>query len=120
MAVISYEKFLEIFNLIPYHSECVFYFFDTKETYMLIKYEANISFQRCSYSDEMINNGWPADYRGSGEIFYKNFEELYVKKTVDDICLRDSWGKVEVICVNSSFNLPDEMDDILAVYGNKS
>lgn len=120
MAVISYEKFLEIFNLIPHHSECEFYLVDTKETYMLIKYEDNISFQRCGYSDEMIKNGWPADRRGSGEIFYKTFEELYVKKTVDDICLKDSWDKVEVICINSSFNLPAETDDIFAVYGNKN
>lgn len=119
MPSIPYEKFIEIFNLIPYHSECEFYFSNIKETYMLIKYENNISFQRCGYSNEMLKNGCPAYYRGSGEIYYKNFEELYINKTVDNIRLKDIWGKIETIRVNSTFNLPDEIDDIFAVYGLK-
>ena len=77
MARISYEKFLEVFNLIPHEPEFEFYFDHTKETYMLIKYEDKVSFQRCGYSDEMIAEEWSADHRGSGVTFYNSFEELY-------------------------------------------
>ena len=106
MAKISYEKFVEIFNLISYEPEFEFYFDHTKETYMLIRYKDKVSFQRCGYSDEMIKEyGLPGASRGSGEIFYNSFEELYAIKAVDDICLRDEWGRISDIIVNGSFSL---------------
>lgn len=107
MPIISYEKFLEIFNL-PLYAEYEFYFSDTDETYMLIKYEDKISFQRCGYGNH-----------GSGEFYYQNFEELYISNTVDDICLKDIWEKIKVIIVDTIFEIPEDIDDIIAMYKHK-
>ena len=111
MSKVSYEKFIEVFNVVPREPEFEFYFDHIKDSYMLIKYAHKVSFQRCGYSDEMIKEyGLPADSRGSGEVFYNSFEELYATKSVDGICLRDKWDNITDIVVDGSFSL--SVDDI--------
>ncbi|MBR6594514.1 MAG: hypothetical protein IKK83_04975 [Clostridia bacterium] len=119
MATISYQEFVKIFNILPFHSEIEFIFSNTKKTYMLIKYEDSISFQRCGNLIETIRKyNLDADFVCSGEVFYKNLEELYIEKSVDGICLQSDWDRIEKICVNNSFNLPEELEEIFNVYCN--
>ena len=117
MPIISYKKFLEVFNFMPINSEYEFYFTNTQNTYNVNKYKDEISFARCGYSDEMIKNGWPVDYRCSEEVFYKNFEELYSIKSVDGICLKEEWKNISDIVVNNTFCLAnDDINVLFEVY----
>ncbi len=116
MSIITYEKFIEIFNFMPFNSEYEFYFTNTQNTYNVNKYKNEISFQRCGYPDEMIKVGWCADYRGSEEVFYNNFEELYATKSVDGVCLKEEWENISDIIVNNSFSLVSDIDELIEVY----
>ncbi len=120
MATISYQEFVKVFNILPFHSEIKFVFSHTKKTYMLIKYEESISFQRCGNSIETIRKyNLDADSVCSREVFYKNLEELYIRKSVDDICLQSDWGRIETICVNDSYDLSEGLEEVFDVYGSK-
>lgn len=72
-----------------------------KISYIIIKYDDHVSFQRCGAND------------GSGEYEYPSFEELCETKSVDDICLRDMWDKIETIIAEATYDLslPDEVED---------
>lgn len=104
MAVISYEKFNSLLEFLPVNSELEFFFEETAVGYMLIKYETDISFCRCG------------QYTGSAPMFYKNFSELYYSVTIDNICLRNIWESIDLIIVNNSFNIPNELIYIYEAY----
>ena len=116
MDKITYEMFIDIFELLPNGSEFEFYFSHTKETYSLVKYENMVDFCRCGYSEEMIAAGWP-DWRGSEPEEFASFEELYVATVVDDICLKHDWNKITNIGVNNSLSLPEQIDELYELYG---
>lgn len=65
-------------------------FSDKKNNYMIIAFEGKCSFQRCALED------WSkyGEYDGSGEIFYKTFDELYETETVDGIVLKRDWSGI--------------------------
>lgn len=63
---------------------------------MIIKYDGYITFQRCSSGDG-----------NRGEIRFKDFNELYRAKTIDDVCLKDEWDDISDIIVNGTFRLAD-------------
>lgn len=64
--MISYLDFKIIFNAIDGEPECEIYFKGSDVTYMIIKYDGYVSFQRCGYVVE-----------GSGEFTYKSLDDLY-------------------------------------------
>lgn len=67
-------------------------FSDKKSDYMIIAFSGNCSFQRCSTQGRKPNDG-------SGEFFYKSFDELYETETVDGILLKRDWDKItEIWC----------------------
>ena len=84
--MISYLDFKIIFNAIDGEPECEIYFKGSDVTYMIIKYDGYVSFQRCGYVVE-----------GSGEFTYKSLDDLYHSILVDGICLEKDWDKIETM-----------------------
>ena len=95
---ITYEEFLKVLDCAPFHSEIEFFFKGIEKSYMLIKYEENLSFCRCGYD--------------AHEEYYDNFEELSSARLIDNICLKDCWDIIEVIDVNFTYVLPSMLDDM--------
>ena len=91
--MISFEEFNALYDSIQGEPEFEIIFDNTDKTYMIIKYDDHVSFQRCGIHD------------GSGEIEYPNLMNLYYAKSVDDICLNKEWGKIKTIIADDSFDL---------------
>ncbi len=96
----TYEHFKAIFNKINGEPEYELYFKNRPATYMIIRYDDRVTFQRCGFED------------GSGEIPFNNLDELYNSKTVDGVCLKDEWCDIEEILLNSTYDLYHDMDEI--------
>ena len=98
--MISFEDFSLLFDSVPGEPEFEILFRDTKNEYMIIKYDDHVSFQRCGV------------YNGSGEYDYPSLQELYQTVTVDGICLKERWSTIETIIADSTFDLsiPDELN----------
>ena len=97
--MVSFEEFKIIYNAMHGEPEFEFYFKDSRTTYMLIKYKNKVSFQRCGTYEEQ-----------SGEFYYSSLDDLYVTRTVDDICLKDMWGDIEAIVAEAFYDLSKEED----------
>jgi len=105
--MITFDEFKLIYESAPGEPEFEIYFYDKEKSYMIIKYNNCVSFQRCGITD------------GSGEIYYPNLTVLYNTELIDGICLCDCWDDIETIIFNSTFDLgtDDGIDDIKYVYG---
>ena len=101
---VDFDLFEKLFNKINGEPEISIYFVDNKNQYMIIKYNNYITFQRCGIND------------GSGEIKYNNLRELYNTKTVDNICLKEDWNKINDIIIDESLSLKDDLDYIKEIY----
>ena len=97
--MVSYPEFKIIFNAIDGEPECEIYFKDTDVTYMIIKYDGYVSFQRCGYVVE-----------GSGEFKYSSLDDLYHSVLVDEICLEKDWDKIETIVIDGAFDLAYDVE----------
>lgn len=95
--MVTFPNFKRIFNAIDGEPECEIYFKDTDITYMIIKYDGYVSFQRCGYVVE-----------GSGEFKYRSLDDLYHSVLVDGISLKKDWDKIETIVIDSAFDLADD------------
>ncbi len=106
--MISYLKFKEIFDNIDANREpeIEFYFKNRKSTYMIIKYNDYVTFQRCGTKEEQ-----------SGEIKYKSLDELCNNQTIDDIILINEWDSIEDILFDCTFSVVDDKEDIFNLYG---
>lgn len=106
--MISYIKFKEIFDNIDSYREpeIEIYFKDKKNTYMIIKYNNYITFQRCGTKEEQ-----------SGELKFESLDVLYNSRTIDNIILKDAWDKIENILFDCTFSVVDDKEDILNLYG---
>lgn len=72
-------------------------FSDKKNDYMIITFEGKCSFQHCAAQ------GFKT-FDGSGEFWYRSFDELYETETVDRILLKRDWGKItDVWCDDIDF-----------------
>lgn len=116
MAKITYEEFKNLLEFVPYEPEFEFYFEHTSDSYMLIKYAGKVSFCRCGLSEDAIKKYGNLRTIGSVPEEFESFEELYRAKVVDGICLKDDWEKIDVICLNGTFNLPAELSEVYEVY----
>lgn len=99
--MISFEDFKLLYDSVQGEPEFEIYFRDIKETYMIIKYEDHVSFQRCGYKT------------GSGKFDYPSLDILYEKPSVDGICLKDNWKNISTIIGDSTFDLsnPEELNE---------
>ena len=97
--MISFIEFSQLYDSAKGEPEFEIYFKGLDKTYMIIKYDDHVSFQRCGAQD------------GSGEFDYPSLSELYQTVSVDDICLKDKWNDIETIIADSTYDLsiPDEL-----------
>ena len=115
--MISYDEFKTCLLKMPNSSEFELYFTNTTETYAIIKYADTISFQRCGYSKEMIEEyKLDTDYIGSGEHYYSSIDELAKTDLIDGILLLRDWEKISDIVVNNTFSLNNGIEEIAEVY----
>lgn len=105
--MISYPKFKEIFDNIDtsVEPEIELYFKNKKNTYMIIKYNGYITFQRCGIDKEQ-----------SGEIKFKSLDELYNTKTLDNIILKNDWNEIEDILFDRTFSIVTDEEEIITLY----
>ena len=92
----TFEEFKALYDDISWEEEYEFFFSDTDKTYMIIKYDDHVSFQRCGASD------------GSGEYNYNSLMELYQTESVDGICLEKDWNKITAIVADAMFDITDK------------
>lgn len=106
--MIKYLQFKEIFNKLDINREpeIEIYFKNRKYTYMIIKYNGFITFQRCGTKEEQ-----------SGEIKFSTLDELYNSTTIDDINLKREWENIEDILFDCTFSIIDDKEYILKLYG---
>jgi len=100
--MISFIEFSQLFDSAKGEPEFEIYFKGLETTYMIIKYEDHVSFQRCGVDD------------GSGEYDYPSLSVLYQTASVDDICLKDKWSDIETIIADSRYDL--SLTDELAAF----
>ncbi len=107
--MITYVKFKKIYDNIGSYKELEieFYFKNRKNSYMIIRYNDYITFQRCGTEEE-----------GSGEIKFKSLDVLYNSQTIDNIVLKDEWDNIEDILFNG-FSVIADKEEILNLYGVK-
>ncbi len=98
--MISFEEFTGLYNAAQGEPEFELYFSDNEKSYMIIKYDDHVSFQRGGFDD------------GSGEYDYPTLEELYHVESVDGICLKDKWNIIETIIADGTYDLSiqEELD----------
>ena len=92
------EQFKELYNKLEGEPEFRIYFSNHSDEYMVIKYDAKVSFQRCGVSD------------GSGEIYFDSLDCLFIANTIDDICLERDWESVTDIILDDWYHLSDKND----------
>lgn len=106
--MISYQKFKEIYDNIDSNREpeIEFYFKNRKNTYMIIKYNDYVTFQKCGMKEEQI-----------GEIEFESLDELCSSQTIDNIILINEWNNIEDILFDCTFSVVDDKEDIFNLYG---
>jgi len=103
--MISFEEFENLFYRASGEPEFEVIFRSNSRTYMIIKYDDHVSFQRCGL------------YDGSGESNYFTLRELYKAELIDEIKLKDMWNEIETIIADATFDLslPSELADFISV-----
>ena len=98
--MISFEEFTNLYNAAKGEPEFEICFLNQRKTYMIIKYDDHVSFQRCGSDD------------GSGEYDYPSLEVLYQTESVDGIRLMDKWDSIETIIADGMYDLSiqEELD----------
>lgn len=102
--MITYQVFKKIFDAYNGEPECEIYFNETETTYMIIKYDNCVTFQRCGVED------------GSGEFEYRDLDTLYHSVLIDGICLEKDWNNIETIVIDSAFDLAFEIEKLKEWY----
>ena len=115
--MISFYDFKTLFMKIPISSEYEIYFEHISDTYAIIKYADNVSFQRCGYSNEMIKeHNLDTDYIGSDEFQFNSLDELAKAELIDEIVLLRDWEKISDIVVNNTYSLNTDIAELSDVY----
>lgn len=95
--MISYLKFKKWFDTLKGEPEIEITFKNRIYTYMIIKYDGYITFQRCG--DISIQ---------SGERKFDSLDDLYCTKTIDDIVLKEEWQNIKDIVLDSMLNIAED------------
>ena len=102
--MITYKEFKKIFEAVPGEPEFEFYFYHNDVTYMIIKYDLEVTFQRCGYMT------------GSGEADYNSLADLYAADLMDGICLQEDWKHITDIVIDATFSVLSDIEDLLSSY----
>lgn len=100
--MISYKKFKELFEVLDSNKspEIEITFKNRRGSYVLIKFNGKISFGN---SEKAID--------------YKELEELYNSKTLDNIILKEEWNNIADILIDMTFSVKDDKAKIKEIYG---
>lgn len=88
-------QFKEIFSKLTGEPELEIHLKNYESIYMIIKYDNYVTFQRCGIKD------------GSGEIKFKDIDELLESDTIDNINLKRDFNKIENIIVDEAFDIDE-------------
>ena len=102
--MINYNDFKKLLYAISGESEFEIYFYNNDDTYMIIKYNNFVTFQKCS------------DEQDRGEIKYTTLDELYNSILMDEICLKNDWNNIKDIIIDATFSVVYDKDEIKNVY----
>lgn len=102
--MIDFESFKKLYNSIPGEPEFEVCFNNTTDTYMIIKYPNEVSFQKC------------CDKQHSGEIICCSLDELYNSILYDNICLKRDWNDISDIIVDGAWSVLDDKDEIKRIF----
>lgn len=100
--MITYKKFKELFEVLDLNRgpEIEITFKNRKDSYALIKFNEKITFGN---SDKVLD--------------YKDIDELYNSKTVDNIILKEEWDDIEDILIDMTFSINEDKEKIKEIYG---
>ena len=102
--MITYGEFKRLFDAIPGEPEFELYFDHTESTYMIIKYDNRVTFQRCGYMTR------------SGEVEYNSLTDLYAANLIDGISLQEDWDHITDIVIDATFSVLSDIEDLLSSY----
>lgn len=111
----TFEKIKEMITTLAEYGDVEFGFTLNGHDYIVTQYDDTCAIQRCGYSAEMAAE-LGSDYVGSGEFPFSTLDELYAATTVDGICLKDCWDKIEGMTIED--NTLDEFPFIVEAYEN--
>lgn len=96
--MISFEKFKELFNYLDSSRNPEIKIIVNGDDYLLIKFENYITYGK--------------DFAPADEIYkFNDLDELY-NASINGICLKDNWDKVEDILIDLTFSVIDNKDDL--------
>ena len=100
--MINYNKFKELFEKLDSNRkpEIEIIFKNRKDNYVLIKFNNKVTFGN---SEKAID--------------YKDLDEMYNSKTVDEIILKNEWNNIEDILIDMTFSIKEDKGKIKEVYG---
>ena len=100
--MINYNKFKELFEKLDSNRkpEIEITFKNRKDNYVLIKFNNKVTFGN---SEKAID--------------YKDLDEMYNSKTVDEIILKNEWNNIEDILIDMTFSIKEDKSKIKEVYG---
>lgn len=100
--MINYNKFKELFEKLDSNRkpEIEIIFKNRKDNYVLIKFNNKVTFGN---SEKAID--------------YKDLDEMYNSKTVDEIILKNEWNNIEDILIDMTFSIKEDKSKIKEVYG---
>lgn len=96
---ISYETFSGIKSAARWEPEFSLTFAGNCGKYMIIPFEQSVSFQRYGLPEEQ-----------TGEIWFDSLDALYGAETIDGICLKRDWERIESLIADFRYDLFDEDD----------
>lgn len=105
--MIDFESFKKIYESIPGEPEFELCFKNTNDTYMIIKYPDDISFQKC------------CDKEHRKEIICSSLDELYNSILYDDICLKRDWNNINDIIIDAAWSVIDDIEEIERIFNIK-
>lgn len=105
--MIDFERFKKIYESIPGEHEFELCFNNTNDTYMIIKYLNDVSFQKC------------CDKEHRGEIICHSLYELYNSILHDDICLKRDWNNINDIIIDAAWSVIDNIEEIERIFNIK-
>lgn len=96
--MLSCDEFKAILERLKPGAEIEIWTKGMTDSYMIIKYRDNVSFQKCGYPPFDVSE-------------YGSFDELLDEATIEGTAIRQMWDKIGDIVVNNTFSMNVD-DDI--------
>lgn len=104
LIMIDFKSFKKLYERIPGEHEFEMCFNNITDTYMIIKYQNDVSFQKC------------CDKEHRGEIIFGSLDELYSSILHDNICLKRDWNSISDIIIDATWSVFDDKTEIERIF----